>query len=327
MRVSLVLPNAPAVPEQAEQPARLVSESPLLERLWQGQSYGVDTTTTFAHLAGRGIRPALGTGVMLTTLQHPVRAALEARSLAVISGQPVMYCVGPGSRNVQSLLRGSPDHAPVASTRRYLDDMRSTLVAAGAATARGGHARDTESPLLYAIPTPEVRIGVGVLRPAMARAAGSSADVAMSWLGTPDYLRDQLIPPMESAAARATRPRPHLVAAVHVAVARRGRDARRLAHIGVGGHLALAHYAATARRCGAAVEPGNDSATAAAALSSGLFVYGSATEIVERMCAYARCGIDEIALHIAAAATCHGVDEALNDVREILSEWSIADVG
>ncbi|WP_040827744.1 LLM class flavin-dependent oxidoreductase [Nocardia jiangxiensis] len=323
MRLSLVLPNAPAVPEQAEQPARLVSESPLLERLWQGQSYGVDTATTFSHLAGRGIRPALGTGVMLTTLQHPVRAALEARSLAVISGQPVMYCVGPGSRNVQSLLRGSPDHAPVASTRRYLDDMRSTLVAA----VPGDHARDTESPLLYVIPTPEVRIGVGVLRPAMAEVAGSSADVAMSWLGTPEYLRDQLIPPMESSAARATRPRPHLVAAVHVAVARRGRDARRLAHLGIGGHLALAHYAATARRCGAAVEPGNDSATAEAALSSGLFVYGSATEIAERMRAYARCGIDEIALHIAAVAACHGVDEALDDVREILSEWSIADVG
>ncbi|WP_067892862.1 LLM class flavin-dependent oxidoreductase [Nocardia vaccinii] len=325
MRVSLVLPNAPAVPEQAEQPARLVAESPLLQRLWQGQSYGVDTATTFAHLAGRGIRPALGTAVMLTTLQHPARAALEARSLAVISGQPMMYCVGPGSRNVQRLLRGAPDPAPVASTRRYLGDMRAMLVASDAA-ARRDHARIAEPPLLYSIAAPDIRIGVGVLRPAMARVAGSCADVAMSWLGTPEYIRDHLIGPMASAAARANRPRPHLVATLHVAVARPGRDARRLAHIGIGGHLALEHYVSTARRCGVAVEPGNAPRAAAAALDSGLFCYGSAAEIAERMRAYARCGIDEIALHIAAVAACHGVGEALNDVREILSEWSIADV-
>ena len=180
MRVSPVLPNAPAVPEQAGQPARLVAESTVLQRLWQGESYGVDTATTFAQLAGRGIRPAPGTAVMLTTLQRPARAALPARSPAVISGRPMMYCVGPGSRNGQRLPPGAPDPEPAART-------------------------------------------------------------------------------------------------------------------------------------------------AAAALNSGPFRYGSAAQTIARMRACARCGIDEIALRAAAAAG-HGVDEALNDIREILSEWSIADV-
>ncbi|MEU1984770.1 LLM class flavin-dependent oxidoreductase [Nocardia sp. NPDC019395] len=312
-----MVPVVPARPEQAESAARLVAESPGLTRLWQGQSYGVDTATTFAYLAGRGLSTALGTCVMITPLQHPVRAALEARSLAVISGAPVMYCVGPGSMSAQRRLAGAPYGAAVSVTRRYLEDMRSALRSSDPEATRAGE--EGSSPL-FPVPAPEIRLGAGVLRPAMARTAGQVADVAVTWMCTAEYIRDQLSPAMESAAAAAGRSRPHRVAAVHIAVERPGRDPWVLARVGVGGHLELEHYAATARRCGVAVHPGDSRRTVASAVESGVFVYGSAKAVAQQLRIYAKCGIDEVALNVAAVAACHGTEQALDDVREILGE-------
>lgn len=317
MRISLVLPVVPAHPEQAESAARSVAESPLLTRLWQGQSYGVDTATTFAYLAGRGLRSAVGTSVMITPLQHPVRAALEARSLAVISEHPVLYCVGPGSPGRQRSLTGAPYTSAVSLTCRYLADMRSALRSSDPAEVQPGKAG--VSPLFH-IPAPAVHLGAGVLRPAMARAAGQIADAAVMWMCTAEYIRDHLGPPMESAAAAAGRDRPYRVAVVHVAVERPGRDPRALAQVGIGTHLELEHYAATARRCGVAVDPGNPQRTVASAVDCGLFVYGTARTVAEQLLTYGKCGVDEVALNVAAVAARYGTERALDDMREILGE-------
>ncbi|MER6841096.1 LLM class flavin-dependent oxidoreductase [Streptomyces platensis] len=61
---------------------------------------------------------------------------------------------------------------------------------------------------LAAFPTPKVDIGLGVLRPGMARLAGHIADVAITWLTPAAYLRDTVIPALRAGAESAGRPVP-----------------------------------------------------------------------------------------------------------------------
>jgi len=152
-------------------------------------------------------------------------------------------------------------------------------------------------PMAVALPGPRltsrVLLGLGTLRPRMARLAGEVADVATTWLTPPDYVRDVLVPALEEGARTAGRARPELVVPVHAVLAAPGRDPVELARTAVGTHLRADHYRTVLSMAGehAAVRDG-----AAGALASGLVTYGTADEIADRVVAAAEAGADEVAL-------------------------------
>ncbi|MDT0453383.1 LLM class flavin-dependent oxidoreductase [Streptomyces hesseae] len=329
MRLSLLIPTVPATAEQAVPFARYVAHDSQLSRLWQGQSYGLEPAATFAYLAGAGYPVPAGTCVLVTPLRHPAQAALEARTVAAVTGQPAVMGYGPGSRATQTARLGAAYDRPVDAAAEFIRATRSCLAQRWDPPA-GGPGQGAERPAgapgyfhpgeaLTPVPHPRVRLGLGVLRPAMARVAGEVADAAITWLAPAGYIRDTVLPAVDKGAESAGRPRPSVVAAVPVAVERRGRHPVELAHLSAGGHLVLPHYADMLARAGVDV-PANDPVSAARALiSGGGFLYGSPSDIAAGLAGYAAAGVDEVILNLTGVHSWYGTDETLLDLNDILA--------
>ncbi|MFC4066945.1 LLM class flavin-dependent oxidoreductase [Actinoplanes subglobosus] len=305
---SVLVPFTPTRPEQILPFAATVCHS-RADRLWQGQSLLVETHQGFVYAAGAGFRVPAGLGVTLTPLRHPYEAALQARSLALTTGQSVVAGYGPGARPFQAGLLGEPYRSPLAATRDYLTAVRA-LLDGETAGHQGGESA------LAPFPAPRVDVGVGVLRPRMAALAGEVADVAITWLTPAGYLRDTVLPAMSRGAATAGRPRPRLTAMVPLALTGPDRDPARLALASNAAHLRMPHYQDMLRRSGIDV---TGAETDAKALVEGrAFLFGDVAEIVQQVHEYRDAGVDEVVLNLTGVAALHGLRAALTETRTVL---------
>ncbi|MFU0243372.1 LLM class flavin-dependent oxidoreductase, partial [Streptomyces scabiei] len=174
---------------------------------------------------------------------------------------------------------------------------------------------------LAGIPHPGVELGLGVLRPALARTAGRVADAAISWMTPPGYLRDTLLPALAKGAAEAGREVPRLVTVVHAALARPGRNPYRLAYTGAGEHLRAPHYTDMLRRAGLRVHPSRSNLGARTLVDSGTFLYGTPGDVARGLAEYGRAGVDEVVLNLAGVGVEYGYAAAAEDLREILAAF------
>jgi alkanesulfonate monooxygenase SsuD/methylene tetrahydromethanopterin reductase-like flavin-dependent oxidoreductase (luciferase family) len=314
---SVLLPVVPRRPEQVLPYAALVSWT-AASRLWQGQSTLVDQTQSFAYAAGAGFRVPTGLGVTLMGLRHPYEAAVQARSLAMVTGHDVIAGFGPGARSFQEALLGRPYPSPLGAAREYLSAVRGLL--GGEEVDQHGeyatlHARLTPTP------TPAVRLGLGVLRPGMARLAGEIADVAITWLTPAAYLRDVILPAMREGAAAAGRPVPTLTAIVPMALASTDRDPADLALASNRAHLLVPHYRDMLLRAGVDIGADDRPEQAAKALvSCGAFLSGDPQGLARQLDAYADAGVDELVLNVTGVHTRYGHPVALAELTTILGE-------
>ena len=129
-------------------------------------------------------------------------------------------------------------------------------------------------------PGPPVELGLGVLRPAMARLAGELADVAITWLTPAGYLRDVIVPALREGARAAGRPVPRLAANRARGPERaRSRPGGDLVLAANSGHLSMPHYQDMLRRSGIEVDPDNLAVTAKGVVASNAFVSGDPGEL------------------------------------------------
>ncbi|GGW63894.1 LLM class flavin-dependent oxidoreductase [Streptomyces griseoloalbus] len=315
MRVSIICPAMASDPRDMVPFAELVRDGHA-QRLWQGQSLSVETHQLFAYLAGNGFRIPVGTSVVLMPLRHPLEAAVQARSLARLTGNSMVLGLGPATPEFVAALHGEPYPSPRDACVRYVEEVRRLLRAGEPDT------RDDDVPAAVTLPGlghPGVEIGLGVLRPVLARAAGRVADVAISWMTPPGYVRDVLVPALGKGAAEAGRTVPRLVTVVHAALAGPDRNPYRLAFKGAGAHLAAPHYTDMLRRAGLRVHPAQPNLGARALVDSGTFLHGTAAEVAEGLAAYGRAGVDEVVLNLAGLAAEHGYGAAARDLAEILA--------
>ncbi|MCF3100046.1 F420-dependent peptide dehydroalanine reductase LxmJ [Streptomyces roseoverticillatus] len=312
---AVLYPLQPDHPELVAPFAALVQRSGA-RRLWLCQSFKAEPHQVLAHLSGAGYDVPVGTSVSVMPLRHPYEAALQARSLALLTGQPVVAGYGIGTPDFVAALTGEPYKSPRTAVRDYLTSVRDLLD--GKTVDHAGPYHHLDARLLPLDHAP-VEVGAGVLRPGMARTAGEVADVAITWMTPPAYVRDTLVPALEDGARAAGRPaRPRVATAVHVAVARPGRDLHRVALAGAGEHLKGPHYADMLRRAGVPV--GDDpAATAGALLDHSVVVTGTPGEIVERLAEYRAAGVDEVMLNPAGVMLTEGVRAAVDDMEEIIA--------
>ncbi|MFE0019875.1 LLM class flavin-dependent oxidoreductase [Amycolatopsis sp. NPDC059021] len=292
-------------------------------RLWLGQPVTVEPHQLFAYLAGRGMRVPVGTSVTLMPLRNPFEAALQARSLAQLTGHPVVAGYGPGPTGFQRALLGSAYRSPLTATREYLTSMRGLLNGETVTLDTGYTRLDAALPPL---PHPQVELGLGVLRAGMARLAGEIADVAITWLCPPAYLRDVLIPEMALAAAKANRPMPRVVSVVHVAERKPRRDPVQLALKICGPHLRAAHYVDMLGKAGIRVDPADPESGARALIDAGVFVTGTISELVSGLSGYQRAGADEVVLNLGAVGAHRGARVALRELKFLLTSLEVQGV-
>ena len=177
-----------------------------------------------------------------------------------------------------------PLSKPVTVTREYITAVR-TLLEQREGVSFDGLEHSTHA-TLPDIAAPDIEIGCGVLRPAMARAAGQAADVAITWLTPPSYIEDTLAPTLHQSAADSGRPTPRVATVVHAAVARKGRDMPALAHRAASPHLSSDHYTDMLRRAGIPARPDNSRNGAELLVSSGTFVSGTPEQVAEGLDRY-----------------------------------------
>ncbi|GLY50322.1 LLM class flavin-dependent oxidoreductase [Lentzea sp. NBRC 102530] len=309
MKFSVHVPFMPTRPDQIGPVASLVRRADT--RLWLGQALAVEPHQVFAYAAGLGHRIPVGTSVTLMPLRHPYEAALQARSLAVLTGRPVVAGYGPGPADFQQAT-GGRYRSPLTATREYLTTVRALLD--GDAVRLDGEYFKLDGALLP-LPHERVEVGVGVLRPAMARLAGEVADVAITWLCPPSYIRDVLKPELGS--------RTRVVSVVHVAQRKPGRDLDRVAFSVCRRHLQAPHYVSMLNQAGVTVDPADPEAGARRLVEEGLFLTGTLTEIVAGLREYHAAGVDEVVLNLSGVGAVHGDAVAVRELEFLLGELGL----
>ncbi|MFG2480752.1 LLM class flavin-dependent oxidoreductase [Streptomyces fagopyri] len=312
---SILIPFTPKRPEQVLPYAAMVQHTGA-HRLWQGQAHFIEAHQNFAYAAGAGFRVPIGLGVTLMPLRHPYEAALQARSLAMTTGHPVIAGFGPGNRPLQQGLRGAPYPSPLTAAREYLTAVRGLLD--GKHVALEGDYVTCEAEL-EPFTAPRVDVGLGVLRPAMARLAGEVADTAITWLTSADYLRHTVVPALREGAASAGRPVPRLTAIVPLALRRPDRPAAEIALASNAVHLRRPHYTDMLRRSGIDVS-GDDRAAGAEALVKGdAFLSGDRDQLTEKLAEYKAAGADEVVLNVTGVWRTYGTQAALEELKGLLA--------
>ncbi|MFD4530741.1 LLM class flavin-dependent oxidoreductase [Kitasatospora sp. NPDC058397] len=330
MRISVLFPHA--LRDRADLTAltalaSLVSAG-AADRLWLGQSLAVESHQALAWLAGTGQRIPVGLSVTLTALRHPFEAAAQAQSLAVLTGHRPVIGYGAGEPSLVGGLLGAPYARPAEAVADYVGAVRTLLDGRSAGPPAPGPGSAVPGLRLpHGEHPPAVELGAGVLRPAMARAAGRVADVAITWMTPPRYVAEVLVPALAEGAATTGRvaapPRPaappRVVTVVHAAVARPGRHPMVLAQHGAGRHLGAPHYADMLRRAGLHLDTRDPVAGARELVESGVFLYGSPGQLATELAAYGTAGVDEVVLNPAGVVLAHGWDAALTDLTELLT--------
>lgn len=255
----------------------------------------------------------VGFGVTLMPLRHPFEAAIQARSLAGITGHGVVAGFGPGATIFQQRVLGAPYRSQLGAVREYLGVV-TDLLRTGA-TERDGEYYSCHADL-PPLPHAEVEVGLGVLRPAMARLAGELAEVAITWLTPADYLAGVVGPSLAEGAGDRTPPR--VAAVVPVALDRPGRDPVDLVLAGNAGHLRMPHYQDMLRRSGIQVDPGDPRRSAKELLAGGAFLSGDQGALAAGLAGFAAAGVDEVVLNLTGVCLTAGLDTALDELRAIL---------
>lgn len=313
--VSVLLPFVPVRAEQAA-PFGAFVQWRGAHALWQGQGSSVEQHQIFTQLSGMGMRMPFGIGVSLMALRHPLLAALEARTVAAASGHPVVAGFGPGARSFQAATLGEPYASPLTASREYLTLVRA-LLQGGEVDQQGTYFSYTGA--LPQVPAPPVEVGLGVLRPGMARLAGETADVAITWLTPPGYVRDVLVPALREGAEAAGRPMPRVVTFVATAAAADGRDLVPTLAQGSSGHFEGPHYRDMLQRAGVQVRDADHDGIARGLLGAGGMLAGDADEIGAGVAAFHDAGVDEVVLNCAGVALRWGPRAVLADLDRLFS--------
>lgn len=316
--VSVLFPRQVTDPEELRPFADLVREG-AAHRLWFGQSIGVESHHAPAWLAGAGYRIPVGIGVTLTALRNPVDAAVQARSVARLTGHAPVIGYGAAERKFVTGLRGAPYDRPAGVVGEYADVVR-RLLHHQHVDHEGRHFRIRHR--MHPLDAPLPEIGAGVLRPGMARVAGGVTDAAITWLTPPAYVAEVLRPALAAGSEAAARPvPPRVVTFVHVALARPGRNALVLAQVGARTHLTLPHYSDMLRRAGLDVDPSDPVSGARELVDEGVFVFGKPGDVVAALGDYFSAEVDEVVINPLAVDTLHGRAETLADLREICAAF------
>ncbi|BFO21409.1 hypothetical protein SHKM778_77970 [Streptomyces sp. KM77-8] len=211
---------------------------------------------------------------------------------------------------------GTPYASVLAAVREYLTIVR-TLLDSGAAEFDGEYfsCHAAMNPAVF----PRIDLGLGVLRPGMARLAGEIADVAITWLTPAAYLEGTVLPAMRQAAQKAGRPTPRLASIVPVALSHPDREAAEMVLASNSAHMRAPHYIDMLRRAGIDFVEDDLPLSAKRMAEGGAFVHGDMDSVLEQLAKYRESGVDEIILNLTGVYNVHGPKAAMGDLKKILA--------
>lgn len=184
---------------------------PAVERVRLAEQLGYEAVYV-THIAGRESltvltayalatsRIRVGTGVVPIYTRTPATMAQTAATIADLSGGRLTLGLGVSHRPVVEGWHGQTIDKPVAEMKEYVRTVRAILA--------GGQAAETSKwPTGFQLaglgPFPDLPIYGAALSPAMLRAVGETCDGVVLWLCNPDYVRDVVVPEIQTGRERA----------------------------------------------------------------------------------------------------------------------------
>lgn len=311
MKISYLAPFSP------QRPAQLLGWAALAQwtgrRLWQGTGGASEPLSALAFAAGAGFPVDAGLGVALIPNQHPYELAVRAVSAVAATGHELVLGVGTGARSLRSAM-GSTSTDPLGVASEYLTIL-AALLGSGSADHDGEYF--TAHMSMPMLPRPTIHLGLGVLRPGMARLAGTLSAHAITWLTPSRYLADVIVPAIDEGARERGGDRPPVVAIVPMARHTDERDPRALVLASNAGHLRLPHYRDMLRRSGIETTGEPDERTAERLLTGRAFLYGDDDALRAMVAEYEAAGVTELVINPAGVYLTEGPRAALAEMEKI----------
>ena len=176
----------------------------------------LDALTQLAIAGTRTERVELGTAIVPTYPRHPQALAQQALSVQVGCGGRLTLGIGVSHETSMSAL-GFDWSAPVRHAREYSTCL-SALLIGDEVTFSGTEYSLSGAVVPVAALTTAPPVLLAALGPRMLRVAGASSDGTILWLSGARYVRTVVIPEITSAAERAGKPSPRVVAGAPVCV-------------------------------------------------------------------------------------------------------------
>jgi len=246
-----------------------------------------DPLTLLGTIAASTSRITIGTGIVPTYPRHPAVLVSQVLALAPFARDRLRIGIGNSHPFIVEGMLGIPFHPPLEHLREYLTVVRD-LLERGHTDFEGKYFRVHAELAARTAPVP---IAVSALRARMFRLAGEISDGALAaWCPVP-YLLGTALPELERGARAAGRPRPPLVGNVPVVWSTDGAAVRAAARAALGTYLAAPAYVEMFRAAGFSIP---DLRVPPDALIDSLFVWGTPGQIVDRLRAIQRAGVDEL---------------------------------
>jgi len=240
-----------------------------LHGYWAPMLTGHDTLAVLA-IAGREVASVeLGTAVVPMPLRPAYALAQEAATVQEATGGRLVLGLGPSHEALVRTAFGLPWPPPLATTRRYVDELTHIMRGTGPQRVDVG-------------PQPVPPILLGAVNPAMAALAAEVAAGVVTWAAGARTVAEVVVPPARQRADY------RIVVALPVCVTDDVAATRRLVDRRLGAHDRLPSYQKVLAREGVAS-------------SADLAVVGSADEVGRRLDELAQAGATDFAAHIVAA--------------------------
>jgi F420-dependent oxidoreductase-like protein len=183
--------------------------------LWLAHVMAFDALSTLA-VIGRETRTLeLGTAVVPTYLRHPLATAQQALTTQAMSGGRFTLGLGLSHQVMIEGVLGLSYDRPARHMREYLEVL--TPLLRGDAVDFRGEVYQVKAAL--EVPeAPPVPVVVAALGPVMLGIAGRMAQGTITWMTGPKTLESYVVPTLRSAADRAGRPEPRVVAGLPIAL-------------------------------------------------------------------------------------------------------------
>ncbi|TPX01426.1 LLM class flavin-dependent oxidoreductase [Schumannella luteola] len=308
MQLSITVPGQINEAGAVRSTVSLVNKSPAA-RLWIGQSFLLDGMQTLAYVAGTGASCPVGVGVSLAAMRSPYESALQVRTLAALSGQPVSAGFGAAQPGFVRAVSGEEWSAP---GQALLDYAAAVKDAFDPSAQPRDSARFTSPALPPLADAPAIEVGVGAVRPWLFSRGLQQADFVATWLAPSHYVATQL---EQTSASRA-----RLVCIAPLAVSRIGRSIMVIAREAVGHHIRQPHYAEMLSHSGLLRE--SEESTVKSLLDSGTVLNGHLASVIDQLRTLETAGVDEVVLDATAVRSLRSHDEALDDYEAVLNAWS-----
>ena len=177
-----------------------------------------DALTAAALIGAQTTRIEIGTAVVPVQPRHPIALAHQALSTQTVCAGRLTLGLGVSHHWVIDEMLGLPYERPVPTMRAYLDVLDQALAGPGMVDVENEMFR-IHNPMDITDIGP-TSVMMAALGPAMLRLAGERTDGTILWLADERAISSHIAPAITTAAERAGRPPPRIVAGVPVCLCR-----------------------------------------------------------------------------------------------------------